>query len=70
MHYRIGGELFDRIKYGDECFGLRAATTPCHDCAVTEGQFHVPGCDVEECPNCHAQLLSCDCDVWDIGSVG
>jgi hypothetical protein len=69
-HYRIGGELFARIKYGDECFGWRVATTPCHDCAVTEGQFHVPGCDVEECPNCHTQLLSCECDVWDVGSPG
>jgi hypothetical protein len=59
-HYPIGGELFIRIKYGDECFGWRAGTTPCYDCGVTKGQLHIPSCDVEECPNCHTQLLSCE----------
>jgi hypothetical protein len=26
------------------------------------GYFHHVGCDWEECPRCHDQLLSCDCD--------
>jgi hypothetical protein len=68
-HYRIGGELFARIEYGAECFGWRIATTPCYDCGVTEGLLHIPSCDVEECPNCHTQLLSCDCDLGDTGSA-
>lgn len=33
----------------------------CHDCGVKAGQFHHPGCDVEECPLCHHQLISCGC---------
>jgi hypothetical protein len=34
----------------------------CHDCDVSPGGFHHPGCDMEECPRCHQQLLSCDCE--------
>lgn len=33
----------------------------CHDCGVEVGKFHKPGCDIEECPFCHNQLISCDC---------
>lgn len=35
----------------------------CHDCGVALGRIHHPGCDLEECPRCHGQLLSCECDV-------
>lgn len=34
---------------------------PCHDCAAVKGQYHCSGCDVEECPRCHGQFLSCEC---------
>ena len=33
----------------------------CHDCGVVEGVLHVPGCDMERCPFCGAQLISCAC---------
>ena len=33
----------------------------CHDCLVEPGQRHMPGCDVEQCPSCGRQLISCDC---------
>lgn len=36
-------------------------TRPCHDCNTPPGGFHHPGCDMESCPNCYGQLISCNC---------
>jgi hypothetical protein len=33
----------------------------CRYCGVDEGQYHVLGCDKEDCPFCGWQLISCDC---------
>lgn len=33
----------------------------CHDCGAREGQLHDFGCDMERCPFCGHQLISCDC---------
>ena len=36
----------------------------CGDCGCEEGELHnfFPDCDMEKCPICKGQLLSCDCD--------
>jgi hypothetical protein len=33
----------------------------CHDCNVTRGGYHHSGCDMERCPKCHGQIISCGC---------
>lgn len=42
--------------------GLPAFDDRCPDCNVAPGGIHHPGCDKEECPHCHKQLLTCLCD--------
>ena len=35
----------------------------CHDCGALPGHYHHYGCDWEECPRCHEQLIGCDCEI-------
>ena len=60
--YGIEGVEYPRIRYGAESEDWGAERGPCHDCAAIRGEFHVPGCDAEECPACHGSIFSCDCE--------
>ena len=55
----------DPIMYGDEQrFGSdfrKNDIKRCHNCNVVVGNYHHLGCDMEECPICHKQLISCRC---------
>ena len=33
----------------------------CGDCQALEGEYHELSCDLERCPFCGGQLISCDC---------
>lgn len=56
---KLGGNLLRRIPFGSEVPAWGGSK--CHDCEVKVGQLHVPGCDVERCPRCSGQLISCEC---------
>ncbi len=47
------GTKLDSIPYYD--------SDKCHDCYVLNGGKHHPGCDMERCPRCSGQLISCGC---------
>ena len=54
------GRRFDLIPFGDEP-DRRASGDRCGDCGVIRGGWHHPGCDLQRCPACGCQLMSCGC---------
>ncbi|TSB44820.1 hypothetical protein [Alkalicoccobacillus porphyridii] len=66
--FTISGIEYERIKHGEEldrqAFYI---SIHCGDCAVKEGYYHVLGCDLEVCPKCAGQAISCSCDIYDEG---
>jgi hypothetical protein len=40
---------------------LAPAARRCGDCGVARGGLHHLGCDIQRCPVCRGQLISCGC---------
>jgi hypothetical protein len=52
----LKGKVFDRVRYkADDPKYL------CGDCEAADGEIHDLGCDLEDCPRCGGQLISCGC---------
>ncbi len=57
-------DLPGQIPYGSETIDwtFEDPSSTCDDCGVKIGGFHHELCDIEECPKCHGQLLTCGCE--------
>jgi hypothetical protein len=60
----LHGNEYERLRRGVDWPSL--GEYPCHDCGIVDGQLHVPNCDMETCPGCFGQLITCGC-LWGEG---
>lgn len=65
------GAKVNRIAYGEEKRYIELTNNfsmysfeYCDDCCVKRGEYHLPFCDLEVCPICGGQKLSCKCDLY------
>lgn len=67
------GKRVTRIAYGDEYKHCQDESGElyelyrgkyCDDCGARLGEYHLPDCDLEVCPICKRQKISCNCDLF------
>ena len=67
---QVAGQVYERVRFGQESGNRWEEFDFCPECGVSHGGLHHPGCDIEECPRCRTQYLSCDCGEVDDGPGG
>lgn len=55
----VDGVKYNSIPYGED--GKGDFGPFCPDCGTPLGETHHSGCDIERCPCCHMQYISCSC---------
>jgi hypothetical protein len=58
----IDGESYSPIRHGSR-WDMPRTKNRCHDCYALPGHVHHHGCDMERCPACGDQSISCGC-LW------
>jgi hypothetical protein len=56
----IDGAEHKPVRWGTE-IGWAPAHARCGDCGTPPRGVHHHGCDIEECPACHRQSITCGC---------
>lgn len=57
-------KIYTRIPYGkEEYFDSETSHEFCPDCSAAIGEYHYEHCDIEVCPVCDGQKLSCGCEL-------
>lgn len=62
----LNSKSYPRFRYGEEPMWKHSEygdhpVRACGDCSCVPGQYHGSYCDIEQCPRCEGQFLSCDC---------
>ncbi len=59
--YLLNGSEYKRIRIGSEKLNIKT-NGKCRTCGESNEAFHLSGCASEECPRCHFDLVTCDCE--------
>jgi hypothetical protein len=59
--FHVNGRRFELAPFGSEEGMWSFKSSTCGDCGVKWGGRHHPGCDIQRCPRCGGQLMTCGC---------